>query len=95
MLGGIGCRCRSPGGGNEASGSLIVGNEMQDRHQQQGYRLAEIDQFPDIRVIKDDLRIAQVGQRNPAIALGGEASLSLYASGASRKGSFACGESPR
>jgi hypothetical protein len=48
-------------GRDDLTGFFGVGDEVQDRGQQQRRRLAEIDQLPDAGVSQDAVRAAQVG----------------------------------
>jgi hypothetical protein len=45
---------------------------MQDRDQLKRSRLGWVDQFPDLRVAENRLRVAQVGQHDASAALAGE-----------------------
>jgi hypothetical protein len=50
-----------PEPGHDPGRVLGVGEEVQDRHEQQGDRLAEVDQLPDLGVPQDPVGLAQVG----------------------------------
>jgi len=61
-------RQRIPEGGNDARGVLRVSDEVQGRHQQQGDRLAEVDQRASLRMSQDDFRFPQVSHHDTRCA---------------------------
>jgi hypothetical protein len=57
---------------------FVIGDEMQDRDQQQGYRLAEVDQFADLRVRQDRFGLPQVRQDDPGGTAAGQQGVGVH-----------------
>jgi len=65
-------------GGQDAGRVLPFGDEVQDRHQQQGDGLAEVDERGDFRVGQDGLGFAQVGQDDAGGAAAGQQRVGVH-----------------
>nr|WP_255276805.1 hypothetical protein [Actinomadura madurae] len=61
-------RQRVPVAGDQGAGVVLVGHEMQDRHQQQRDRLGEVDQVADGGVAEDVVRAPKVRRHEPDVA---------------------------
>ena len=69
---------RGAEGGQDAGRVLLFGDEVHDRHQQQGDGLAEVDERADLRVGQDSLGFAQVGQDDAGGAAAGQQRVGVH-----------------